>query len=126
MSGVAKVGRVDREHDGCRVLDGRHPISGGAAMAGIIMFSRTLSMEVKRSGIRVNVITPSVIEGTATHANVMADEFTSKLFGKATKMAQLGVVNAADMAALILFLASPQASKISGQAISCNGGISAA
>ncbi len=56
----------------------------------------------------------------------MAAEFSSKLFGKAIKMAQLGVVTPADMAALIVFLASPQAAKITGQAISCNGGISAA
>jgi 2-hydroxycyclohexanecarboxyl-CoA dehydrogenase len=57
---------------------------------------------------------------------VMADDFSGKLFTKAMRLAQLGVVNAADMAALIVFLASPQAAKISGQAISCNGGISAA
>ncbi|HHW32901.1 MAG TPA: SDR family oxidoreductase [Paracoccus solventivorans] len=98
----------------------------GAAMAGIIMFSRTMAIEAKRNGIRVNIVTPSIIEGTATYQQVMAAEFSSKLFGKAIKMAQLGVVTPADMAALIVFLASPQAAKITGQAISCNGGISAA
>lgn len=98
----------------------------GAAMAGIIMFSRTLAMEAKRHGIRVNVVTPSIIKDTATYRTVMADEFAGKLFGKAVKMAQLGVVDPADMAGLIVFLASPQAAKISGQAISLNGGISAA
>ena len=97
-----------------------------AAMAGIVMFSRTLAIEAKRNGIRVNIVTPSIIDGTATHDKVMQDEFASKLFGKAIKMAHLGVVHADDMADLILFLASPQAAKISGQAISLNGGISAA
>jgi 2-hydroxycyclohexanecarboxyl-CoA dehydrogenase len=85
-----------------------------------------IAMEAKRNGVRVNVVTPSIIEGTATYGMVMADEFSSKLFGKAVKMAQLGVVNPADMADLIVFLASPKAAKISGQAISLNGGISAA
>lgn len=98
----------------------------GAAMAGIIMFSRTLAMEAKRNGIRVNVLTPSIIEGTATYHQVMSDEFSGKLFGKAVKMAQLGVAVPDDLAALIVFLASPQAAKLSGQAISVNGGISAA
>lgn len=98
----------------------------GAAMAGIIMFSRTLATEGKRDGIRVNCITPSIISGTATYAQVMADEFSGKLFGKAIKMAQLGVVDANDMAELIVFLASPAAAKLSGQAISLNGGISQA
>jgi 2-hydroxycyclohexanecarboxyl-CoA dehydrogenase len=97
-----------------------------AAMAGIVMFSRTLAIEAKRNGIRVNVVTPSIIEGTATHDKVMNDEFAGKLFGKAIKLAHLGVVNAYDMADLIVFLSSPQAAKISGQAISLNGGISAA
>lgn len=98
----------------------------GAAMAGIIMFSRTLATEGKRDGIRVNCVTPSIIEGTATYAQVMSDEFSGKLFGKAIKMAQLGVVNAEDMAGLIVFLGSPAAAKLSGQAISLNGGISQA
>jgi 2-hydroxycyclohexanecarboxyl-CoA dehydrogenase len=98
----------------------------GAAMAGIIMFSRTAAIEAKRHGVRINVLTPSLIEDTATYGRVMADEFSAKLFGKAVQMAQLGVVKPADMAALIVFLAGPQAAKITGQAISCNGGISAA
>lgn len=98
----------------------------GAAMAGIVMFTRTLAIEGKRHGVRANIVTPSIIEGTANYERVMADSFASKLFGKAIKLAQLGVVNPADMAALIVFLAGPQAAKITGQAISCNGGISAA
>lgn len=98
----------------------------GAAMAGIIMFSRTLAIEGKRDGIRVNILTPSIIEGTATYHQVMADEFSGKLFGKAVKMAQLGVAAPDDLAALIVFLASPAAAKLTGQAISVNGGISAA
>lgn len=98
----------------------------GGAMAGIIMFSRTLAMEGKRDGIRVNCLTPSIIEGTATYHQVMADEFSGRLFGKAVKMAQLGVAVPDDLAALIVFLASPQAAKLTGQAISVNGGISAA
>lgn len=98
----------------------------GGLMAAIIMFSRTLAMEAKRSGIRVNCITPSIIEGTLTHDTVMGGEFSGKLFAKAKEMAQLGVVNAEEMAELIIFLASPAAAKLTGQAISLNGGISAA
>lgn len=98
----------------------------GGMMAAIIMFSRTLAMEAKRSGIRVNCVTPSIIEGTLTHDTVMGGEFSGKLFAKAKEMAQLGVVNAEDMAELIAFLASPAAAKLTGQAISLNGGISAA
>lgn len=98
----------------------------GGMMAAIMMFSRALAMEAKRNGIRVNCITPSIIEGTLTHEKVMSGAFSGKLFAKATQMAQLGVVNAEDMADLIVFLASPAAAKLTGQTISLNGGISAA
>jgi 2-hydroxycyclohexanecarboxyl-CoA dehydrogenase len=98
----------------------------GAAMAGIVMFTRALAIEGKRDGIRANAVTPSIIEGTANYARVMADEFSGKLFGKAIKLAHLGVVQPDDLGALIVFLASPQAAKLTGQSISVNGGISAA
>ncbi len=98
----------------------------GAAMAGIIMFSRTLAMEAKRDGIRVNTITPSLIEGTLTYDRVTRDGFSAKLFEKAARMASLGLTQPEDLAYLILFLAGPEAARITGQTISPNGGISAA
>jgi NAD(P)-dependent dehydrogenase (short-subunit alcohol dehydrogenase family) len=98
----------------------------GAAMAAIVMFSRTLAMEAKRNGIRVNAVTPSLIENTGVYDTVMADEFTAKLFGKAATMASLGVAQPEDLAGLILFLISPAGARLTGQAISLNGGISAA
>lgn len=98
----------------------------GAAMAAIVMFTRTLAIEAKRNGIRVNALTPSLIEGTMTNARMMADPFAGKLFEKARQAASLGVCVADDLADTIVFLASPQAARITGQAISVNGGISAA
>jgi 2-hydroxycyclohexanecarboxyl-CoA dehydrogenase len=98
----------------------------GAAMAAIVMFSRGLAIEAKRDGIRVNALTPSLIEGTLTHARMQQDPFASRLFGKAAQAAHLGVAQADDLADLAVFLASPAAAKITGQAISANGGISAA
>jgi len=98
----------------------------GAAMAGIVMFSRTLAMEAKRNGVRVNALTPSIITGTLTNTAVMSQPFAAKLFDGAMKAAHLGVCVPDDLAALIVFLASPEAGRITGQAISVNGGISAA
>lgn len=98
----------------------------GAAMAAITMFARAMAMEVKRDGIRVNIVTPSLISGTPIYDRLMEDEFSARLFGKAAKLASLGVADADDVAATIAFLCSPDASRITGQAISVNGGISAA
>ena len=97
----------------------------GAAMAGIIMFTRALAVEGKRDGIRANVLTPSMTSGTEHYDKVMADPFAGKLFAKAQRMAALGVVSKEELAGLAVFLASPAAAKITGQAVSMTGGISA-
>lgn len=98
----------------------------GASMAAIIMFSRVAALECKRDGIRVNAITPSLVAGTATGENVLSGGFSKKLFEKAAEQAHLGVAEPEDLAPLVVFLGSPAAAKLTGQAISVNGGISAA
>jgi 2-hydroxycyclohexanecarboxyl-CoA dehydrogenase len=97
----------------------------GAAMAGIVMFTRALAVEGKRYGIRANVLTPSIVGGTEFYQRLMADPFAARLFGKAEQKAELGLVNMTDLAEVVVFLASPAASKITGQALSITGGISA-
>jgi 2-hydroxycyclohexanecarboxyl-CoA dehydrogenase len=98
----------------------------GAAMAAIVMFSRGAAMEAKRDGIRINVLTPSLITGTPTGDRSLKEGFSAKIFTKAASLAHLGVTQPDDLASLIVFLASPAAARLTGQAISVNGGISAA
>jgi gluconate 5-dehydrogenase/3-oxoacyl-[acyl-carrier protein] reductase len=98
----------------------------GAGMAAIMMFSRALANEAKRSGVRVNCLTPSIVRGTPLYDELMAHPFASKIFAKAEKMASLGVVDADELAQLAVFLSSPEAAKITGQCVSMNGGISSA
>lgn len=96
----------------------------GTAMAGIIMFCRAMAQEVKRDQVRVNCITPSIVEGTDLHDDLMADSFAGKLFAKAKNMADLGVVQDTEVAELAAFLVGPRAARITGQTISITGGIS--
>ena len=98
----------------------------GACKAGVVMFSRTLALEASRHGIRVHAITPSIVRDTSAYRRVMSSEFSQRLFSKAEAKARLGVAAPEDIAPLAVFLASPGASKMTGQAISVNGGISAA
>ncbi|MGE0796933.1 MAG: SDR family NAD(P)-dependent oxidoreductase [Lautropia sp.] len=98
----------------------------GGAMAAVAMFCRTLAIEARRCGIRVNCVTPSIVQATPLYAKIMADPFASRLFSKAEARAGLGVVQPDDLADLVAFLASPAAARITGQTISVNGGISAA
>lgn len=97
----------------------------GAGMAAIAMFSRTLAMEAKRNGVRVNCLTPSLVSGTRTYDRVMIGAFSGKLFAKAEKLAHLGLATPEDQAAMVVYLASPAAARLTGQTISVNGGISA-
>ena len=98
----------------------------GAMKAAVIMFARTLALEVSRQGIRVNVATPSIVANTKSYDRVMSSENSRRIFEKASAKARLGVSGPEGVAPLIVFLSSPCASKITGQAISVNGGISAA
>lgn len=97
----------------------------GAAMAGIAMFCRAMAIEVKRQGVRVNCITPSIVRGTPLYDRLMADPFAGKLFAKAETMANLGVATAQDIAETVAYLAGPGSARVTGQTISVTGGISA-
>ena len=96
----------------------------GAAMAAIVTFSQTLAVEAKRYGVRVNVLTPSLIVNTGSYDRAMNAEFSKKIFDKIVSQAQLGLTEPEDLANAILFLASPLSRRITGQVISVNGGIS--
>lgn len=98
----------------------------GAAMAAIVTFSRTLAVEAKRYGVRVNTLTPSLIANTGSYDRAMSEEFSRRIFEKITAQAHLGVPGPDDLAHTVLFLASPLAATITGQVISVNGGISVA
>jgi NAD(P)-dependent dehydrogenase (short-subunit alcohol dehydrogenase family) len=95
----------------------------GAAMAAILQFSRAAALEEKRDGIRINVLTPPLIASTPGAALIFAEPFSARMFEKAAKLAHLGVPESEDLASMILYLASPAARRITGQAISINGGI---
>ncbi len=99
----------------------------GAGMAAIIQFVRGYAIEGKRDGIRANVLTPSLVEGTPLTERLMEEgRFSAKLFAKARQLAHLGPTEPEDLAAAAVFLLSDAARRITGQALSVNGGISAA
>lgn len=97
----------------------------GALKAALAMFARTLALETSRWGVRVHCIMPSLTRDTYTYDRIMADPFTRKLFEKAASKARLGLPGPQDIASLIVYLAGPEAARMTGQTISVNGGISA-
>lgn len=89
-----------------------------AAKAGIIGFSRSLAREVGSRGVTVNVVAPGFIDTDMTRALTEAQR--RELAGQ-IPLGRLGSVE--DVAAAVLFLASPQACWITGETLNVNGGM---
>jgi len=89
-----------------------------AAKAGIIGFSKSLAQEVGSRGITVNTVAPGFIDTDMTRN--LPDEQKQALLGQ-IPAGRLG--QADEIAAAVAFLASPQASYITGETIHVNGGM---
>jgi len=93
-----------------------------AAKAAIINFSRAAAAEGAPCGIRVNVVIPAVVETPAT-AGMLSDEASRKNTEKLIPMGRVGQPE--ELANAILFLASDEASYVTGAALPVDGGRSA-
>lgn len=74
-------------------------------------------MELAPTGIRVNCVAPGVVD---TDMVQVLGKDTLQMLEKETPLGRLG--KPADIAALVEFLASEEASYITGQVITCDGG----
>ena len=112
-------------HEGCIVLvSSIWGIRGAscesvyaATKAALIGFGRSLARELAPSGIRVNCLAPGVIDTT------MLDELsedTKKQLAEETPLGRLGTPG--EIAAAVSFLASDEASFLTGQVLTCDGG----
>jgi 3-oxoacyl-[acyl-carrier protein] reductase len=88
-----------------------------ASKAGVIGFTRTVAAEVARRGVTVNAVAPGLIE-TAFTEDVMEGEMA-----KAIPARRVGTPE--EVAACIRFLASEQASYVTGTTLTVDGGLSA-
>ena len=88
-----------------------------AAKAAVIGFTKALAQEVGPSGIRVNCVSPGVID---TEMNRMHDAETMQVLADQTPLGVIGKPQ--DIADAVAFLASDQAKFITGQIIPVNGG----
>jgi len=89
-----------------------------ASKAGLIGFTKALALEVGSRGITANVVAPGLIETDMTRAltEQARDEWASKI-----PLRRLGTP--ADIASAVCFLASDEASYITGQVLAVNGGM---
>jgi 3-oxoacyl-[acyl-carrier protein] reductase len=89
-----------------------------AAKAGILGFTKSLAREVGSRGITVNAIAPGFIDTDMTRS--LTEEQRAGLLAQ-IPAGRLG--EAADVAAAVLFLVSPQAAYITGETLHVNGGM---
>jgi 3-oxoacyl-[acyl-carrier protein] reductase len=112
---VQKKGAVVSLASVAGLMGNRGQANYAAAKAGLIGASRSVASEVARLGIRVNVVAPGLIQTDMIKAAPVA-QIKSMI-----PMARLG--QAAEVAKVVRFLCSDDASYITGQTISVNGGM---
>jgi 3-oxoacyl-[acyl-carrier protein] reductase len=89
-----------------------------AAKAGLVGLSKSLAQEVASRGITVNCVAPGFI-ATAMTEN-LTDEQKAKIFGQ-IPAGRMGSPN--EIAAAVLYLASPEAGYVTGATLHVNGGM---
>jgi 3-oxoacyl-[acyl-carrier protein] reductase len=89
-----------------------------ASKAGLIGFSRSLAREVASRNITVNVVAPGLVATDMTKAitDRAQDDWASQI-----PLGRVGTPE--DVAAAVCFLASDEASYITGQVLAVNGGM---
>jgi 3-oxoacyl-[acyl-carrier protein] reductase len=89
-----------------------------AAKGGLIAFTKSLAKELAPHGVRVNSVSPGVID-TPFHQRFSTPEMLRK-FVEAIPLGRLGAPM--ECATVIAFLASPAASFVIGETVEVNGG----
>jgi NAD(P)-dependent dehydrogenase (short-subunit alcohol dehydrogenase family) len=93
-----------------------------ASKGGVISLTKALAVELCRSGITANTITPSLVDTPMARAAEAAGDFPG--VAVVAPMVPLGWAGtAADIAAMCAFLCSEGGSYITGQVIGVNGGM---
>ena len=93
-------------------------VNYAASKAGLIGFSKALAREVASRNITVNVVAPGLMDTD------MSRTITDKARGEWAAQIPLGRLGATeDVAAAVCFLASDEASYITGQVLAVNGGM---
>lgn len=93
-------------------------VAYSAAKAGVIGLTKALAKEVGPSGIRVNCVSPGMID---TDMNSSVDPEAVAAIEDETPLCRTG--QPAEVASVIRYLASDDAGFVTGQVVAVNGGL---
>jgi 2-hydroxycyclohexanecarboxyl-CoA dehydrogenase len=111
---------VSISSDAGRVGSAGEAVYAGAK-AGIIGFSKTLARELARYEINVNVVCPGPTNTALFHEMAGGNEKLASSLKQAIPLGRLGEPE--DLASAVAFLASDDASFVTGQTLSVSGGL---
>lgn len=97
-------------------------LAHSAANGGVLSMTRHLAMEGRKHGIRVNSISPGTIQTNATQM-ILEDEDWSRVQLGRVMMGRMGTPE--EVAGVVAFLASADASYVTGADIAVDGGVRA-
>ncbi len=109
-------GRIINVSSVAAIMGNRGQVNYAAAKGALNSATKALSLELASRGVTVNAVAPGIIDTPMTHGVFDADSIAQMI-----PMKRIG--NPDEVAHLVGFLASDDASYITGQIISVNGGM---
>jgi acetoacetyl-CoA reductase/3-oxoacyl-[acyl-carrier protein] reductase len=101
-------------------LGGMLAVHYAVSKAGVISLTRSLARVGAPDGIRVNCVTPGLIETEMSQKEIHSEIGQQKI-SREIPLRRAGLVE--EVAAAVVFLASEEAAYITGQSINVNGGL---
>ncbi len=96
----------------------------GTTRAAVMMFMRSIALEVSAYKIRCNCVAPTYVDTADLREAISTGPHAARI-AKATSRARLGLPVASEIGAMAMFLCSDEAAHLTGQVISINGGLNA-
>ncbi|WP_433063901.1 SDR family NAD(P)-dependent oxidoreductase [Dactylosporangium sp. CS-033363] len=109
----------------------RHNVSSGVRNAALVHLTHSMARELGPDGITANVVQPGVVLTAEVRAMLLAGaqdgtDAEEKLRRLAARQSLRRFVEPAEVAAVVIFLASAAASGLTGQVLTVSGGTSSA